>query len=115
MRITETYVSHGARKDARRVDSGRAISKILQDDVVDEFNVIGVESRRTRDMATPQNFECTPNLVLNARRIVLKEHSNSQPDGSTAARLSLTLGLTHSSNTSPERGSRHYVLLAHPR
>ena len=54
MRIAETYVSHGARKDARRVDSPRAMSKILEDGVAYEFNMIGVESRRTRDLATPR-------------------------------------------------------------
>ena len=69
------------------------IKKYLQDDVADEFNMIGLKSRRTRDMSTP-HIECTPLLVLNARRTVLNEHSNPQPDGSTAVRLSLTLDLT---------------------
>ena len=55
--MAETYLSHGARKDARRVDSPRAMSKILQDEVADGFNMIGVESRRTRDVDTPHIFD----------------------------------------------------------
>ena len=65
--------------------------KILQDDVADEINMIGVESRRTRDVATPHIFEFTPNLGLKACGIVSNEHSNPQPGRSTAVTLSLTL------------------------
>ena len=77
--------------NARRVDSPRATSEILQDDVADEFNMIGVESRRAQDVATLHIFECTPNLVLKAHRIVSNEHSNPQSDGSTSVRLPLTV------------------------
>ena len=66
--------------------------------------MIDVEACRTRDVVTPHSFECTPNLALNARRVVSNEHSNPQPDGSEVVRLSLTLDLTHSSNT-PDCGN----------
>ena len=47
-----TWSSHRCTKSRQP----RAVSKIRQDDVADEFNMIRVESRRTRDVATPHIF-----------------------------------------------------------
>lgn len=89
---------------------------MLQDDVADDFNMIGVRRVTPHTgYGSPQAFEWTPSLAFNARRIAFKEHANLQTDGSTAVRLSLTLDLTHSCNIPPGRGSRHYVPPAHLR